>query len=55
MKWAADQGARFCVIYGAAEREAGTATVRDMDSGEQVQVPPGEIAAYVVKRCAEIA
>jgi histidyl-tRNA synthetase len=53
MKWAADQGARFCVIYGAAEREAGTATIRDMDSGEQVQIPVGELAADIARRCGE--
>lgn len=39
MKWASDQEARFCVIHGANECEAGTVTLRDMDSGEQTQVP----------------
>jgi histidyl-tRNA synthetase len=52
MKWASDQGARFCVIYGAAEREAGTVTLRDMDSGEQVQVPFDQAAAELSQRCA---
>ncbi len=52
MKWANDQGARFCVIYGAAERDAGMVTVRDMDSGEQVQVPFEQAAAELVRRCA---
>ena len=52
MKWANDQGARFCVIYGAAERDAGTVTVRDMDSGEQVQVPFDQVAAELARRCA---
>ena len=35
LRWASDQGARWCLIYGSAEDEAGTVTVRDMDSGEQ--------------------
>lgn len=52
MKWASDQGARFCVIYGAAEREAGTVTLRDMNSGEQVQVPFDQAAAELARRCA---
>ncbi|MFJ2442437.1 histidine--tRNA ligase [Streptomyces sp. NPDC087658] len=51
MKWAADQGARFCVIYGVAEREAGMVTLRDMDSGEQVQVPFDRTAAELSRRC----
>lgn len=32
-------GARYAVLIGAREREAGAATVRDMTSGEQEQVP----------------
>ncbi|MFD4831813.1 histidine--tRNA ligase [Streptomyces uncialis] len=51
MKWASEQGARFCVIYGAAEREAGTVTLRDMESGEQVQVPFDQSAAELSRRC----
>ncbi|MDK1472262.1 histidine--tRNA ligase [Streptomyces sp. 549] len=52
MKWASEQGARFCVIYGATEREAGTVTLRDMDSGEQVQVPFDQAAEDLFRRCA---
>lgn len=52
MKWANDQGARFCVIYGAAERDAGTVTVRDMSSGEQVQVPLDQAGAELARLCA---
>lgn len=52
MKWVSDQGARFCVIYGAAEREAGSVTLRDMDSGEQVQIPFDQAAAELSRRCA---
>ncbi|WP_405797557.1 histidine--tRNA ligase [Streptomyces sp. NBC_01506] len=52
MKWAGDQGARFCVIYGASEREAGTVTLRDMDSGEQTEIPFELAAAELSRRCA---
>ncbi|HEX5569123.1 MAG TPA: histidine--tRNA ligase [Streptomyces sp.] len=52
MKWAGDQGARFCVIYGAAERDAGTVILRDMDSGEQVSLPLDRAAAEISLRCA---
>lgn len=52
MKWASEQGARFCVIYGAAEREAGTVTLRDMESGEQVQAPFDQTASELSRRIA---
>ena len=52
LKWAADRGARFALIYGASEKEAGVITVRDMDTGEQEQVPTGELAAHLTGRCA---
>ena len=38
MKHAASLGARRVVIIGPREYEEGTATVRDMHSGEQIQV-----------------
>ena len=41
---AASLGARRAVIVGPREHEAGAATVRDMDSGEQREVPLGELA-----------
>jgi len=44
LKWAADRHARFALIYGPQERAAGLVTVRDMDSGEQQQVPPDQLA-----------
>lgn len=52
MKWANDQGARCCVIYGPAERDAGVVTVRDMDNGEQVQVQFDQAAAELSGRFA---
>lgn len=50
MKWANDQGARYCVIYGAAEHEAGTVTIRDMDSGEQTPIPFPQAATHLAGR-----
>jgi histidyl-tRNA synthetase len=46
LKWASDSGARWCLIYGEQEHEAGIVTVRDMASGEQVQVPSADVASY---------
>jgi histidyl-tRNA synthetase len=53
LKWASDNGARWAVIYGEQEHEAGVTTVRDMRSGEQVQVPAtdlGDFLALAVSR-----
>jgi len=47
LRWASDQGARWCLIYGHAERDQGVVTVRDMVSGEQCQVPAWELAGYL--------
>jgi histidyl-tRNA synthetase len=47
LKWASDSGARWTLIYGAAEDAAGTVTVRDMNSGEQAAVPVGALAAHL--------
>jgi histidyl-tRNA synthetase len=47
LKWASDSGARLCLIYGNAEREAGTVTVRDMVSAEQTSVPINGVAEYL--------
>jgi histidyl-tRNA synthetase len=49
LKWASDSGARWTVIYGEQEHEAGVATVRDMRSGEQVQVPVAELAGFLTQ------
>jgi len=50
LKWASDQGARYAVIYGSSERDAGVATVRDMVSGEQQVVPLQELPGHLAKR-----
>ncbi len=53
LRWAAEQGARWCLIYGNAEREAGTVTVRDLVSAEQEAVPAAEVADYLASRTAD--
>jgi histidyl-tRNA synthetase len=52
LKWASDQGARWTLIYGRAEQDAGTVTVRDMNSGEQVSVPGPDLAGDMARRAA---
>jgi histidyl-tRNA synthetase len=52
LKWASDQGARWCLIYGSAEDEAGTVTVRDLDSGEQAAVPAAGLGDDLRSRAA---
>ncbi len=47
LKWASDSGARWCLIYGNAEREAGTVTVRDLTRAEQEAVLFENVAAYL--------
>jgi histidyl-tRNA synthetase len=47
LKWASDAGARWCLIYGDREHEAGTVTVRDMRSGDQAGVPVAELGSYL--------
>jgi histidyl-tRNA synthetase len=49
LRWASDQGARWCLIYGKAEREACVVTVRDMASGEQREVPVDDVASYLAQ------
>ncbi|MFY4720044.1 His/Gly/Thr/Pro-type tRNA ligase C-terminal domain-containing protein [Streptomyces sp. LaBMicrA B280] len=46
LKWAADQGARFCLIYGEREWEAGEVIVRNMASGEQTTHPVDRVAEH---------
>ena len=49
LRWASDQGARWALIYGGTEEEAGTVTVRDMTTGEQTTVPAGELAGHLAR------
>ncbi|MHB1873331.1 MAG: histidine--tRNA ligase, partial [Streptosporangiaceae bacterium] len=53
IRWASDAGARWCLIYGHAERATGEVTVRDLTSGEQQQVPVGEVAGYLAARAGD--
>ncbi len=50
LRWASDAGARWCLIHGVAERDAGTVTVRDMATGVQAAVPAGEVTGYLAER-----
>jgi histidyl-tRNA synthetase len=47
LKWASDSGARWALICGDKESQAGLVTVRDMVSGDQAQVPAGDLGAYL--------
>jgi histidyl-tRNA synthetase len=49
LKWASDQGARWSLIYGGTEEEAGAVTVRDMTTGEQSMVPIGDLAGHLAQ------
>jgi histidyl-tRNA synthetase len=55
LKWASDEGARWCLIYGNAEREAGSVTVRDMVGADQVAVPLDEVSSYLAQAAARVA
>ncbi len=52
LKWAADQGARWCLIYGRAERAEHVVTVRDMASGEQTAVAVGQLTSHLARLAA---
>ena len=52
LKWANDAGARWAVIYGNAEEEAGAVTVRNMTTGEQASVPVGDLGAHFAELAA---
>lgn len=45
-------GARVCVVLGSDEVAAGVATLRDMSTHEQVQVPLADLPALVAERLA---
>jgi histidyl-tRNA synthetase len=50
LKWANDQRARFAVLLGPREYAEKMVTLRDMESGEQRQVPLSEAAADLAER-----
>ncbi len=49
LKWSSDRGARWCLIYGSTEREAGVVTVRDMVTGDQTAVPLDQLARHLAR------
>lgn len=53
LRWAADTGARWCLIYGEQEHEAGQVTVRDMSSGEQAAVDVAALGEYLARAAAQ--
>jgi len=53
MKEANRQGARYVVIIGESEIEKDVCLVRDMNSGEQVEVSFGKIVEYIVDKYAK--
>ena len=40
-------GARYVVLFGRAEMEKGAVAVRDMETGEQVEVPRSRVVAWL--------
>jgi histidyl-tRNA synthetase len=50
LKWANDQRARFVLIFGPNEQPLNEVTVRDMETGDQHQVPIAEVAADLRRR-----
>ena len=49
-KQADKMGATLCVVIGPDEVEAGTVTLRNMESHEQVQVPADQLVSEVKAR-----
>jgi histidyl-tRNA synthetase len=47
LKWASDQGARWCLIYGGREAESGMVTVRDMLSRDETSVATAELGSHL--------
>jgi histidyl-tRNA synthetase len=47
LRWAGDAGARWCLICGPAEQEAGAVTVRDMQTGAQTVVPASDLDGHL--------
>jgi histidyl-tRNA synthetase len=50
LKWANDQRARYAVLLGPREYADNVLTVRDMESGDQRQVPLGQAAEHLRER-----
>ncbi|GAB3698545.1 histidine--tRNA ligase [Nocardiopsis oceani] len=50
LQWASAQHARFAVIFGPEEQEAGEVTIRDMASGEQNRLPLTQASTTILDR-----
>lgn len=50
MRFATSMNSRFVVIIGEDEINRGTLTLKDMDSGEQSQIPENELSELVVSQ-----
>jgi len=50
LRWASELGARWCLIYGHAERDADVVTVRDMVSAEQEEVSADDLTQYLAEQ-----
>lgn len=50
MKYANKLGAKYTVIIGTQELEENKARVKDMETGEQVELALNEIAAYIINQ-----
>ena len=53
LKWASDNGARWCLIYGEQEHAGGSVTVRDMRTGEQQAVPADVLSEQLARAAAQ--
>jgi histidyl-tRNA synthetase len=49
LKWASDAGARYTLIYGRSEQAEGNVIIRDMTSGDQMTVAPGDLGANLTR------
>lgn len=47
LRYADRRSIRYCVIRGGEEQDAGTAAVKDLDSGEQVAVPLDDLVGHL--------
>jgi histidyl-tRNA synthetase len=51
MKRADKLGARYAVLFGEDELRKGAWTVRDMNAGQQQEVPDSDIATFLEEKC----
>src|SRR5207248_7270882 len=49
-KYAADRRVRFVAVQGGVERAAATVTIKNLETGEQENIPRGRAAAILAER-----